>query len=119
MNIEDAIYRGYLAWSPSPSTTNLDVWVDDHVPMAGTLMIEGATIAFSAILEPTEAVSVWIYAELNPAEVAFLGDHVFEDVHDADDYLNSVFSSRPVAYATTRDYRIRQFSLCDLKVDLL
>lgn len=114
MNIETALHRGYRAWSPSPQATNLDVWVDDHVPMVGTFEVEGSTVVFSAILEPTEAISVWVYAELTSDEAAFLDSHIFDDAHAIDDYVNQVFADRQVTYATTADFCVRHFSSTQL-----
>lgn len=110
MNIENEIYAGKLAWLPSPNAKNLDVWVDDHVPMVGTFTIDGATIVFSAVMEPKETVSVWIYAELTPDEVAYLDDHLFSGVLEMNDYLDEIFASRQVTFASTGDYKIRQYS---------
>ncbi|MGO2378094.1 hypothetical protein [Brevibacterium aurantiacum] len=115
MNVEQEIHTGYTAWLPSPRATELDVWVDDHVPMVGTFVSEGSTIAFSAIFEPKETASVWIYAALTADEASFLDDHIFEDATEADSYLDNIFANRTVTYAATRDFRIRQFMSLELE----
>ena len=105
-NHDELIQRGCLPWSPRPATTNLDVWHEYEIPLAGTFRLDDQLVLFTVVGDPSADLTVWAYRYLSADEAASVEEATFASVDELRERVQSLFASHKAVFALANDLQI-------------
>jgi hypothetical protein len=82
------------------------VWHEYDVPTVGTFNVNDATVLFTVVGSPEDALSVWAYSCLSSEDAETLRQPRFASLTDLNEAVFARFEQREAVFALARDLRV-------------